>query len=100
MSYDLQLQWKTKIQISWMNLQSSFINEQIQESLLETRQVRQSQQDLSICVTALEPKIDNIPISHATNPLFVPHFHENRYQCTRPPFEMDVPRTDRTDALV
>lgn len=75
------------------------MQEQIQESLLETRQVRQSQQDLSDRVAAFEPKIDNIHVSHATNPLLVPQFHENRCHYTRPLFRMEVPHFNETEPL-
>lgn len=55
------------------------------------KEKRQSQQDLSDSVVALEPKVDNIPVTQATNPLFMPHHHENHFQSTRLPFKMEVP---------
>lgn len=65
------------------------MQQKLQESLLETRQIQQSQQGNQ----------NSIHISHANNLLYVPHFHDQRFQYTRPPFKMEVPRFDGTDAL-
>lgn len=75
------------------------MEEQIQESLLEAKQARQIQQDLSLRVAALEPKSDKIPVSHAKNPLFIPHSHEQRHQIFHTAYKMGVPRFDGTDPL-
>lgn len=48
------------------------MQEQIQETLIESGLVHQNQQDLSDHVVAKEPKINNIHVSHTTNPLFIP----------------------------
>lgn len=63
------------------------MQEQIQESLLETRQARQMQGDLSVCVTSLEPTLDSLPVNHITNPLFVPPPLEQRRHFFHTPLE-------------
>lgn len=75
------------------------MQEQLKQSLLESRQARQIQQDLSVRLAALELQINSVPVSHTTNPLFVPHPHEQSfpYDCT--PFKMEVPDFDGTEPL-
>lgn len=53
------------------------MQQHLNESLAKTRQIGLAQQDLSDHAAASEPKLDNILVSHATNPLFVPHCHDN-----------------------
>lgn len=90
MDYNKKLQWKNKILINSITLLLIFYKcNKLQESLLETRQIQQSQQGNQ----------NLIHISHANNLLYVPHFHDQRFQYTRPPFEMEVPRFDGTNAL-
>lgn len=75
------------------------MQQQMQESLLKTRQIQQSQHDLSDRVAALKPKLDSLPVSHASNPLFAPQFHDQRSHYTKPPFKMEVSRFDGTDVI-
>lgn len=69
---------KIFIKIWWHLERLLQMQEQIQESLLETRQPRQMQGDLSVCVASLEPKLDSLPVNHITSPLFVPPPLEQR----------------------
>lgn len=75
------------------------MQEQIQESLLETKQARQMLQALSVRVATLEPKADSVPITDVTNPLFVPAPVNQRHHCFHTPIKMEVPCFDGTEPL-
>lgn len=75
------------------------MQEQLQEAIMEARQTRQLQQDLSVCIAALEPRQDPQPVSHLPNTAFTypPYEHQPHYSPS--PFKMEVPRFDGTKAL-
>lgn len=54
-----------------LSLRMLQMQEQIREFLIEARQTRQMQQDLTIWLAALGPRSDAIPIRHITNLLFL-----------------------------
>lgn len=71
----------------------------MQESLLESRQAKQIQQELPSYMAAPGPKSDKFPVSHVIDCLFVPPTHERRHQIFHTPCKMELPRCNGTDIL-
>lgn len=55
------------------------MQEQIKESLSESRQTRQLQQELFIRLTSLETKIEAIPLTQSYNPLVLLHHQDQHF---------------------